>query len=126
MQGSPIAYTYICVGTFDSNVTTGNLSAVASNVITIGATSIANTAWTNQPVIFSGANVTNANLVANTPYYVKTAPSTTTMTVSKTRVAGGVAGPTVELTDTTSLSGVVATIYVQGHDIWKRIQLDSF
>ena len=126
MQASPIAYTYICVGTFDSNVTTGNLSAVASNVITIGATSIANTAWTNQPVIFSGANVTNANLVANTPYYVKTAPSTTTMTVSKTRVAGGVAGPTVELTDTTSLSGVVATIYVQGHDIWKRIQLESF
>jgi len=126
MQGSPIAYTYICVGTFDSNVTTGNLSAVASNVITVGATSIANTAWTNQPVIFSGANVTNANLVANTPYYVKTAPSTTTMTVSKTRVAGGVAGPTVELADTVSLSGVVATIYVQGHDIWKRIQLDSF
>ena len=126
MQGSPIAYTYICVGTFDSNVTTGNLSAVASNVITIGATSIANTYWANQPVIFSGANVTNANLVANTPYYVKTAPSTTTMTVSKTRVAGGVAGPTVELTDTTSLSGVVATIYVQGHDIWKRIQLESF
>lgn len=126
MQGSPIAYTYICVGTFDSNVTTGNLSAVASNVITIGTTSIANSAWTNQPVIFSGANVTNANLVANTPYYVKTAPSTTTMTVSKTRVAGGVAGPTVELADTVSLSGVVATIYVQGHDIWKRIQLDSF
>ena len=126
MQGSPIAYTYICVGTFDSNVTTGNLSAVASNVITVGATSIANTAWANQPVIFSGANVTNANLVANTPYYVKTAPSTTTLTVSKTRVAGGVAGPTVELADTVSLSGVVATIYVQGHDIWKRIQLDSF
>ena len=48
------------------------------------------------------------------------------MTVSKTRVAGGVAGPTVELADTVSLSGVVATIYVQGHDIWKRIQLDSF
>ena len=126
MQASPIAYTYICVGTFDSNVTTGNLSAVASNVITVGATSIANTAWANQPVIFSGANVTNANLVANTPYYVKTAPSTTTLTVSKTRVAGGVAGPTVELADTVSLSGVVATIYVQGHDIWKRIQLDSF
>ena len=126
MQGSPIAYTYICVGTFDSNVTTGNLSAVASNVITVGATSIANTAWANQPVIFSGANVINANLIANTPYYVKTAPSTTTLTVSKTRVAGGVAGPTVELADTVSLSGVVATIYVQGHDIWKRIQLDSF
>ena len=126
MQGSPIAYTYICVGTFDSNVTTGNLSAVASNVITVGATSIANTYWANQPVIFSGANVINANLIANTPYYVKTAPSTTTLTVSKTRVAGGVAGPTVELADTVSLSGVVATIYVQGHDIWKRIQLDSF
>ena len=126
MQASPIAYTYICVGTFDSNVTTGNLSAVASNVITVGATSIANTAWANQPVIFSGANVINANLIANTPYYVKTAPSTTTLTVSKTRVAGGVAGPTVELADTVSLSGVVATIYVQGHDIWKRIQLDSF
>ena len=126
MQGSPIAYTYICVGTFDSNVTTGNLSAVASNVITVGATSIANTYWANQPVIFSGANVVNAGLVTNTPYYVKTAPSTTTLTVSKTRVAGGVAGPTVELADTVSLSGVVATIYVQGHDIWKRIQLDSF
>ena len=126
MQASPIAYTYICVGTFDSNVTTGNLSAVASNVITVGATSIANTTWANQPVIFSGANVINANLIANTPYYVKTAPSTTTLTVSKTRVAGGVAGPTVELADTVSLSGVVATIYVQGHDIWKRIQLDSF
>ena len=126
MQGSPIAYTYICVGTFDSNVTTGNLSAVASNVITVGATSIANTYWANQPVIFSGANVINANLIANTPYYVKTAPSPTTLTVSKTRVAGGVAGPTVELADTVSLSGVVATIYVQGHDIWKRIQLDSF
>ena len=126
MQGSPIAYTYICVGTFDSNVTTGNLSAVASNVITVGTTSIANTSWANQPVIFSGANVTNAGIVANTPYYVKTAPSTTTMTVSKTRVAGGVAGPTVELADTTTLGGVVATIYVQGHDIWKRIQLDSF
>ena len=126
MQASPIAYTYICVGTFDSNVTAGNLSAVASNVITVGATSIANIYWANQPVIFSGANVTNANLVANTPYYVKTAPSSTTLTVSRTRVAGGVAGPTVELTDTVSLDGVVATIYVQGHDIWKRIQLESF
>ena len=128
MQGSPIAYTYICVGTFDSNVTTGNAQSVTSNVITVGATSIANTYWANQPVIFSGANVINANLIANTPYYVKTAPTTTTMTLSRTRTASGVAGPTVELTDATlsQVDGVIATIYVQGHDIWKRIQLDSF
>jgi len=126
MQASPIAYTYICVGNYDSNVTAGVPSAVASNVITVGATSIANTFWANQPIVFSGANVTNAGIVANTPYYVKTAPTTTTMTLSKTRIAGGVAGPTVALTDTTSLTDVVATIYVQGHDIWKRITLESF
>ena len=128
MQGSPIAYTYICVGTFDSNVTAGNVANVVSNLITVGATSIANTTWANQPVIFSGANVINANLIANTPYYVKTAPTTTTMTLSRTRTASGVAGPTVELTDATlsQVDGVIATIYVQGHDIWKRIQLDSF
>ena len=128
MQASPIAYTYICIGNFDSNVTAGNAQSVTSNVLTVGATSIANTFWANQPVIFSGANVTNAGLVANTPYYVKTAPTTTTMTLSRTRIAGGVAGPTVELTDATSaqVDGVIATIYVQGHDIWKRVTLDSF
>ena len=50
------------------------------------------------------------------------------MTLSRTRIAGGVAGPTVELTDATSaqVDGVIATIYVQGHDIWKRVTLDSF
>ena len=128
MQASPIGYTYLCVGTYDSNVTSGNLQTVASNVITFsGALApVANSFCPNQPIIFSGANVTNAGLEENATYYVKTAPSTTTITLSKSRVAGGVAGPQVELTDTALLSGTVATIYVQGHDIWKRIPLESF
>ena len=131
MQASPIGYTYLCVGTYDSNVTAGNLETVASNVITFsGALApVANSFCPNQPIIFSGANVTNANLEENATYYVKTAPSTTTITLSKSRVAGGVAGPEVELTDVSDsalLSGTVATIYVQGHDIWKRIPLESF
>ena len=40
--------------------------------------------------------------------------ATTTMTLSRTRIAGGVAGPTVELTDATSaqVHGVIATMYM--------------
>ena len=79
----------------------------------------------NDPIIFTGANVTQANLVANTIYYVKaiaSAGAPGTISVSATRTSG-TAGSNVTLT--TTANGFSAITY-NGTDIWKRIALTSW
>ena len=133
MQASPIEYTYQCVGTYDSVATVTNIesSSAADDKITFTAT-VADIAsyGLNQPVVFAGPNVTNAGLLPATTYYVKStdaggAGGHTRIQVSRTR-ANGVAGAVSTLLTSSSFSSTTGTVYNQGHDIWKRVKLDSF
>ena len=124
---------YQCVGTYDSVATVTNIesSSAADDKITFTAT-VADIAsyGLNQPVVFAGPNVTNAGLLPATTYYVKStdaggAGGHTRIQVSRTR-ANGVAGAVSTLLTSSSFSSTTGTVYNQGHDIWKRVKLDSF
>lgn len=115
-------YFYVC---------TGSYSATTSNSIAIGTSSLDNSITfdtphglvsptdLNIPVLFTGTTFGNVN--ANTFYYVKSIPSTTTITISETR--SNTAGPEKVLT--TGTGSMTATFYT-GTDIWKRINLESW
>lgn len=79
----------------------------------------------NSPVIFSGT--VQGGLEEGLIYYVKTIPSGTQITVSRSRT-NGVADSTVALTSWTA-SGAgeyySASVYI-GSDIWKRIPLNAW
>jgi hypothetical protein len=64
-----------------------------------------------------------SGLDVNSPYYIKSVPSSTSITLSQSRT-NGIADEVVNLT-TATFSGVTADVYV-GDNIWKRVQLDSF
>ena len=128
MEASPIAYVYFATGTYDSTVTSitsVTASAASTDWITVPTLSGNTTPLVNSPIIFSGANISLAGLTADTTYYVKSVPSTTALTLSRSRTTVGVAGPTVNLTTAATITGVTADIFV-GDNIWKRIQLDTF
>ena len=129
-------YLYVCTGYFDSgpdNSYTGNAvsTVAASNTINFQFNLDSNVA-VNMPVIFdsmtiNGNSVTTfANINAGQTYYVKTKPTTSSITISETRDAG-VAGDTLELTTVTanSTTSMDATFYA-GSNIWKRIELTSW
>lgn len=131
MQAKPVAYAYLAVGEYDSTTTVANVAQTfANNYIDLNASvpSVVNYGL-NQPVVFTGNVATSiTNLVANTTYYVKAIDTSanTLISVSRSRT-NGVADANVTLTANASISGaVLATVYTQGNDIWKRIQLDSF
>ncbi len=116
-------YFYVCTDTFDSTVLSDleatDTNATGNTITFVNTTDYANITL-DSPIIFIG-NVFGG-LEGNKVYYVKTV-SGTDITVSETRVAG-VAGP--ELAVTTDNGNCAATCYVDGSDIWKRIQLDSW
>ena len=134
MQATPLAYVYMCTGTFDSTVSNGNVSfsTASSDSVTLGSPlDVLYTPYyaLNHPVIFSdlsnGSNVANMGLDTSTVYYVKSIISDgSEFTLTRTRTNGVADGPTVELNDATP-SQVVATFYTQGHDIWKRVPLTT-
>ena len=131
MQVSPVQYVYHAVGTFDSTTTVANVfsSVATADQIEFSAT-VPNIAshGLNQPVVFSGTDITNSGLAANTTYYVKnvdTSGANTKISVSQSRT-NGVAGPNVTLLTSSTFSATTGTVYNQGHDIWKRVKLDSF
>jgi hypothetical protein len=117
-------YLYVCTDTYDAianSITISNSNATG-NILTISDTG---KLTLNDPIIFTGANVTQANLVANTIYYVKAIASSGingNISVSATRTSG-TAGANVALT--TTANGFSAVTY-NGTDIWKRISLTSW
>ena len=134
MQVSPIQYVYHATGTFDSTVNTANLfSATATaDQIEFSAT-IPNIAQygLNQPIVFSGNEVElNASgLEANTTYYIgtiDTSGANTKVSVSRSRTNGVADGNVTLVTTSYSANSSLGTTYTQGHDIWKRVKLDSF
>ena len=117
-------YVYVCTASYNSNA---NVITIANASSTGDLLTVSNTGslTLNDPIIFTGANVTQANLVANTIYYVKaiaSAGAPGTISVSATRTSG-TAGANVTLT--TTANGFSATTY-NGTDIWKRIALTSW
>jgi hypothetical protein len=134
MQVSPIQYIYHATGTFDSTVNTANLlSATATSDQLEFSATIPNIAsyGLNQPIVFSGNEIElNASgLEANTTYYIgaiDTGGANTKISVSRSRTNGVADGNVTLVTTTYSANSSLGTTYTQGHDIWKRIKLDSF
>jgi hypothetical protein len=117
-------YVYVCTASYNS---TANTVAIANATATGNLLTVSNTGslTLNDPIIFTGANVTQANLVANTIYYVKdiaSAGANGTISVSASRTSG-TAGANVTLT--TTANGFSAVTY-NGTDIWKRIALTTW
>jgi len=119
MFGNPVSYTYICTDTYDATtyVKIVTNTTATTNVITLNNTT---GLQINYPVIFIGD--TFGGITANTVYYVKTIPSGTTITVSRSRT-NGVADSVVDLS--TATGSCTATIYI-GSDIWKRSALSAW
>ena len=114
-------YLYVCTGNFNSNVATTTLANTYSGNSTLVVTSTTHFS-VNQPIVFTG-NVFGG-LTANTVYYIKTVPTSTTLTLSNS-FSGGSAGSTLSLT-TGNANGVCrATTYYGGSNIWARISLDT-
>ena len=114
-------YVYVCTGSFDSNISntiTKTVSATyAGNLIDCGSNS---GLQVNAPIIFSGN--TWGNIVAGTPYYIKSIPSGgSNITISATGF-DGTAGPTFAVSALSPNTTMSATSY-NGTRIWKRIQL---
>jgi hypothetical protein len=79
----------------------------------------------NAPIIFSGnVDTENTNHVADTVYYIKTI-SSPNVTISQSRVNGIAGTAFVPGTKSGPFTGS-ATIYTEGNDIWKRINLTSW
>ena len=117
-------YIYVCTASYNS---IANTISVANATATGDLLTVSNTGslTLNDPIIFTGANVTQANLVANTIYYVKaiaTSGANGTISVSDTRTSG-TAGANVTLTTTANSFSAVT---YNGTDIWKRIALTTW
>lgn len=119
MYGNPVSYTYICTDSYDSTTyaKTVTNTATSTNQITLNDTTSLSL---NNPIIFSGT--TFGGITAGIVYYIKTIPSGTDITISRSRT-NGLADSTVVLS--TASGSCTATAYV-GSDIWKRISLNSW
>jgi hypothetical protein len=126
MQGEPVQYVYFATGTYNSNVTSilgVTASDATTDQLTVTTLTGNTTPLVNSPIVFTGGNISVSGLDVNSPYYIKSVPSSTSITLSQSRT-NGVADEVVDLT-TATFSGVTADVYV-GDNIWKRVQLDSF
>jgi len=113
-------YIYVCTGTFNSggaNTISRTISATYSgNLINcVTTTSLV----LNAPIIFSGN--TWGNIVAGTPYYIKSIPDGANITISATGF-DGTAGSTFAID---AGSGTMGANSYNGNTIWKRIDLAS-
>lgn len=118
------SYAYVCTASYNS---IANTVTIANATSTGDLLTVSNTGslTLNDPIIFSGANVTQANLVAGTIYYVKaiaTSGVNGTISVSASRTSG-TAGANVTLTTTANSFSAVT---YNGTDIWKRIALTAW
>ena len=122
MYLNPTQYMYIAVQDYNSSTTDLTVSETVASTdrINVGSTS---GLLANDPIIFSGA--TQGGLSAGVVYYIKTIPTGTEITVSRSRT-NGIAGTTVALTDWTANDDEFSAIVYSGSDIWKRIALNSW
>ena len=127
-------YFYVCTANFDATTIMGNAvsTTTGTNIISFGA-ALSGSVVPNMPVVFdtmfiNGASVTSfAGIESGQVYYVKTTPTTQTITISDTRT-GGVAGTTLALTTVAANAGQTymdATFY-SGSNIWKRVELSTW
>ena len=128
-------YAYICTADYDATTTQ---KAIAPNGNTVATGNVINfdvvhglvsPTNLNVPIVFTGnAFVSNSfgGLTQGQLYYVKTIPSTTSITVSASRT-GGTADSPVALTSASPAGNTTlyGTYYV-GSSIWKRIALTTW
>lgn len=123
-------YFYVCTASYDATTYNGNATSTTTgtNIITFDIPLNTNVA-ANMPVIFdtmfiNGSSVTSfAGINSGQIYYVKTKPTSQTITISESR-----GGSTLALSTVTANIGQTymdATFY-DGSDIWKRVQLSSW
>ena len=129
-------YLYVCTGDYDATTTAVNAgvisTAVTTNIITF-LNPLPAGVVVNMPVIFDSMFIGNVSVSSfgginsGQVYYVKSIPTSNTMTISATRVAG-VAGTTLTLSTVSANAGnnySDATFY-SGTNIWKRVALTSW
>ena len=80
-------------------------TTVATNVVTVGDSTLFTV---NQEVMFLGS-LSTSGLLNDTPYYIKTKPSSTEVTVSNELLANGVAGNVQSLQTTVLTANMYAT-----------------
>lgn len=116
MYVNPVQYTYYAIQDYNSTEYTRTVTntTVTTNVITLNTTT---SLVLNAPIIFTGT--TFGGIIEGVIYYIKTIPTGTTITVSRSRT-NGVADSTVTLT--TASGSCSASVFV-GSDIWKRTPL---
>lgn len=119
MYFSQVQYLYVAYQDYNATEYTKTMTntTTSTNVVTLSNTT---NLVVNAPIIFTGT--TFGGILAGVVYYIKTIPSGTTITVSRSRT-NGVADSTVALT--TATGSCSATAYV-GSDIWKRVALSSW
>jgi hypothetical protein len=128
-------YVYICTAPYDSSPTTVSITpsgntVATGNVINFNTThGLTNPTDLNVPILFSGNSFTAGSfggLTEGEIYYVKTIPTSTSITVSATRTSG-TAGAAVALTSNTPAANTTLSgTYYIGSDIWKRIALTTW
>jgi len=127
-------YLYVCTDDFDSTKLTGNAisTTTGTNIISFGA-ALGTGVVVNMPVVFdtmfiNGTSVTSfAGITSGQVYFVKTKPTSQTITISDTRTSG-TAGTTLALTTVAANAGQTymdATFY-SGSNIWKRVELSTW
>jgi hypothetical protein len=110
-------YVYVCTASYNSSIVSKTVSATYSgNLINcVSTTSLV----LNAPIIFSGN--TWGNIVAGTPYYIKSIPDGANITISAIGF-DGTAGATFAVD--AGAGNLIANSY-NGNTIWKRIDLAS-
>lgn len=116
MYANPVSYTYVCVNNYNASTYTKTVTAttVTTNRITISNTT---SLQLNSPIIFTGTMF--GGLIAGVVYYIKSIPTGTAITVSRSRT-NGIADTEVVLS--TASGSCSVTAYV-GEDIWKKVPL---
>ena len=121
MYANPASYLYIATGSFNSTSGTKTLTNTYSANNFLRLSGVANLV-VNAPVVFTGDVF--GGVVANTVYYITTVDSGNNQIAISQARSNGVAGANIVLS--TANGTATATYYVEGNDIWKRINLTAW
>jgi hypothetical protein len=128
-------YAYICTASYNSSATTKSITpngntVATGNVINFDVVhGLVSPTNLNVPIIFSGNAFTAGafgGLTEGQIYYVKTIPSTTSITVSASRTSGTAGSPVALTSATPAANTTLSGTYYIGSDIWKRIALTTW
>ena len=128
-------YAYICTASYDSSATTKSIAPTGNTVATGNVINFSTTHGLvdptdlNVPIIFSGNAFTAGafgGLTEGEIYYVKTIPSSTSITVSASRTSGTAGSPVALSSATPAANTTLSGTYYIGSDIWKRIALTTW